>query len=32
MSDDEHEIGKVVMGVVFFVGVGTLLVLRLLFQ
>jgi hypothetical protein len=32
MSDDEHEIGKVVIGVGFFVGVGILLVLRLLFQ
>ena len=32
MSDDEHEIGKVVMGVVFFVGVSILLVSRLLFQ
>jgi hypothetical protein len=32
MSDDEHEISKVVMGVVFFVGVSIILVLQLLFQ
>jgi hypothetical protein len=32
MSDDEHEIGKVVIGVVFFVGMGILLILHLLFR
>jgi hypothetical protein len=32
MSDNEHEIGKVVIGIGFFVGTGTLLILHLLFQ
>jgi hypothetical protein len=32
MSDDEKELNKVIFGVGFFVGVGTLWVLHLLFQ
>jgi hypothetical protein len=32
MSDDEKELNKVIFSVVFFVGMGALLVLHLLFQ